>query len=288
MTRQLSELSGTEFLLRTAGRQLEEIFDAEVVLYLAEPGQDFALRIGESTSIAREPVNAIVAQWVTQNGKLAGAGTDTLPNATALFVPLVGSLRTVGALGVRPRESDKFVDSDRRRLLESCASLIALAIERDESVLDAHQAQLRIEAEQLRNSLLSSVSHDLRTPLATIAGMAANLLERAPAEERDFLQNIVDEARRLERLVENLLDMVRLDTGSVALNRQWHVLEEIVGLARSALCRELADHDVRVDVAAEFPLILVDASLLEQVLVNLLENAARYTAPTVESTFRHG
>jgi two-component system, OmpR family, sensor histidine kinase KdpD len=277
MTRQLSELSGTEFLLRTAGRQLEEIFDAEVVVYLAEPGRELGLRIGESTSIASEPVNAIVAQWVIQNGKLAGAGTDTLPNATAMFVPLVGSQRTVGALGVRPRKFDRLRDPDQRRLLESCASLIALAIERDESVLEAHQAQLRIETEQLRNSLLSSVSHDLRTPLATIAGAASRLFERAPADEREFLQNIVDEARRLTRLVDNLLDMARLDSGTIALNRQWHVLEEIVGLALSAVRREVAGHDLHADIPGDFPLLSIDALLFEQVLVNLVENATRYT-----------
>jgi two-component system sensor histidine kinase KdpD len=277
MTRQLSELSGTEFLLRTAGRQLEEIFDAEVVLYLTEPSGSLALRIGENTTVARQPVNAIVAQWVTQNGKVAGAGTDTLPNATASFVPLVGSQRSVGALGVRPKESNRFFDPDQRRLLESCASLIALAIERDESVLDAHQSQMRIEAEQLRNSLLSSVSHDLRTPLSTIAGAASSLLEQAREDDREFLQTIVDESRRLERLVENLLDMARLDSGAVVMNRQWHVLEEVVGLALAAVKREMKEQHVRVAIPSDFPLLLVDAFLLEQVFVNLLENATRYT-----------
>jgi two-component system sensor histidine kinase KdpD len=278
MTRQLSELSGSEFLLRTAGRQIEEIFDAEVVLYSTEPAGSLALRCGENTTVAQLPVNRIVAQWVTQNGKVAGMGTDTLPNATALFVPLVGSQRTVGALGVRPKESSRFLDPEQRQLLESCASLIALAIERDESVLEAHQAQMRTEAEQLRNSLLSSVSHDLRTPLSTIAGAAGSLLERAREEDREFLQTVVDESRRLERLVENLLDMARLDSGAVVLNRQWHVLEEVVGLALAAVKRELKDHAVRVDIPSDFPLLLVDAFLLEQVFVNLLENASRYTA----------
>jgi two-component system sensor histidine kinase KdpD len=223
-------------------------------------------------------MNSVVAQWVTQNGKVAGANTDTLPNATALFVPLVGSQRSIGALGVRPNEAGRFLDPEQRRLLESSASLIALAIERDESVLDAHQAQLRIEAEQLRNSLLSSVSHDLRTPLATIAGAASNLLEGATDGERDLLQTVVDESQRLNRLVENLLDMARLDAGAVALSRQWHVLEEIVGLALAAVKRELKGHGVRVEIPRDFPLLLVDAVLLEQVFVNLLENALRYTA----------
>lgn len=277
LTRQLSELTGTEFLLRTAGRQLEDLFAAEVAVYLTEPTGRTAMRIGEQTSIAREHVNQVVADWVAQNGKIAGAGTDTLPNATAYFVPLVGSQRAVGALGVRTKDAALLLDPEQRRLLESCASLIALAIERDESVLDAQQAQIRVEAEQVRNSLLSSVSHDLRTPLSTIEGTASNLLERAAGRERELLQSIVDESRRLTRLVENLLDMARLDAGGIALNRQWHVLEEIVGLALAAVKRELAGRDVKVEIPSSLPLLSVDALLLEQVFVNLLENAARYS-----------
>jgi two-component system sensor histidine kinase KdpD len=153
ITRQLTELAGSEFLVRTAGRQLTEIFDGEVVLFLREPNGALSLRYGESTSVAKQPVNAVVAQWVTANNKTAGAGTDTLPNATALFVPMVGSKRTVGALGVRPTDKSRLRDPDQQRLLDTCASLIALSIERDESVLEAYQAQLQVQAGQPRSSL---------------------------------------------------------------------------------------------------------------------------------------
>jgi two-component system sensor histidine kinase KdpD len=277
MTRQLTELAGSEFLVRTAGRQLAEIFDGEVVIFLREPNGSHLLRYGENTSVAEQPVNAVVAQWVATNNKMAGAGTDTLPNATALFAPMIGSQRTVGALGVRPRDESWLRDPDRQRLLETCASLIALSIERDESVLGAHQAQLQVEAEQLRNSLLNSVSHDLRTPLATIAGAASSLAERAAGDDRELLQSVVDESRRLARLVDNLLRMAGLDAGAVKLNRQWHVLEEIAGVALGAMKRELAQHQVRVRIPADFPLISIDGFLMEQVFVNLLENAVRYT-----------
>jgi two-component system sensor histidine kinase KdpD len=277
MTRQLSELAGSEFLVRTAGRQLTEIFDGEVVLFLREAGGSLTLRYGEDTSINEHQVNAVVAQWVTSNNKMAGAGTDTLPNATALFAPMIGSQRTVGALGVRPRDETRPRDPDQQRLLETCASLIALSIERDESVLEAHHAQLRIQAEQLRNSLLNSVSHDLRTPLATIDGAATSLVERAADKDRELLQTIVDESRRLARLVDNLLDMARLDSGSVTLNLQWHVLEEIVGVALNAVKREVRQHLVEVRIPADFPLLHIDSFLMEQVFVNLFENAARYT-----------
>jgi two-component system sensor histidine kinase KdpD len=277
MTRQLSELSGSDFLVRTAGRQLEEIFDAEVALYLREPGGELSLRYGERTGIVGQPINAVVAQWVASNGKLAGAGTDTLPNATAIFVPLAGSQQVAGTLGVRPKTEGRLLDPEQIRLLETCGSLIALSIERDDSVLQAHQAQLQVQAEQLRNSLLDSVSHDLRTPLATISGTATSLLEHSSLNDSESLHTLVDESRRLTRLVENLLDMARLDSGAVALHRQWNVLEEIVGVALNAVKREIRDFVVRVDIPADFPLLNIDGFLIEQVLVNLLENASRYT-----------
>ena len=280
MTRQLSELSGSDFLVQTAGRQLTEMFSGEIVIYLREPDGSLQLRFGENTSVAKQPTNAVVAQWVAANEHIAGLKTDTLPNATALFLPLVGSQQTVGALGVRPQDLGRFLDPEQRRLLETCASLIALSIERDRSVLEAQQAQIQVQAEQMRNSLLSSVSHDLRTPLASISGTAENLLESVPAEkktQREMLQTIVDETHQLVRLIDNLLDMARLDAGSLALNRQWHVLEELVGSALARLRRELVNHHVQVHIPADLPLLHVDGFLLEQVFVNLLENAARYT-----------
>ncbi len=281
-TKQLSEIAGVEFLIRTAGLQLRDIFAGEIVLYLRRSaGEPAELRFGADTAIARFAVNGIVAQWVADHDQLAGMGTDTLPNATALFVPLIGSQRNVGALGVCPDDAERFLDPEQQRLLETCASLIALSIERDQSVLEAHEAQLQVQAEQLRNSLLSSVSHDLRTPLAAIGGAAASLLSSAAGQDqatrRELLQSIVDEAHRLARLVDNLLDMTRLESGAVQLNKQWHVLEEIVGSARNRLRRELAGHTVHVDMDGDLPLLLLDGTLLEQVFSNILENAARYT-----------
>ena len=280
LTRQLSEAVGEVFLIPMAGRQLREIFGGEAVLFVRGPGESVELRFGQGTEVAKVPVNAVVAQWVSDHDRMAGLGTDTLPNATALFVPLTGSRRTVGALGVRPDDPGRFLDPDQRRLLETCARLIALAVERDQSVLEAQQARLRAEAEQLRNSLLSSVSHDLRTPLAALAGAASSLLESPPddeAERRELLQSIVDESHRLSRLVDNLLDMTRLEAGAVVPSRQWHVVEELVGSAITRVSGDLGDRSVQTEVPADLPLVSVDGLLLEQVLVNLLENAARYT-----------
>jgi two-component system sensor histidine kinase KdpD len=283
LTRQLTEIAGLEFLVQAAGQQLREIFGAEVVIFFREGPGPVALRYGADTSVARQEINSVVAQWVTEHDQVAGLGTDTLPNATALFVPLIGSQRTVGAVGVRPHDPQRLLDPDQRRLLETCASLIALSCERDLSVLEANEAQLRVETEQLRNSLLSSVSHDLRTPLATIAGVSSSLLEAGTEQDaavrRELLQTLVEESGRLARLVDNLLDMSRLQSGAVVLNRQWHVLEEIVGSAITRLRRELQHHELHVDLPADLPLLFLDGVLLEQVFVNLLENAVRYTPP---------
>ncbi|MBO0699386.1 MAG: sensor histidine kinase KdpD, partial [Zavarzinella sp.] len=281
LTKQLSEVVGSVFLVQMAGKQLREIFGGEVVLFVRDPGRPVDLRFGRDTGVAKVPVNATVAQWVTEHDQVAGLGTDTLPNATALFVPLTGSQRTVGAVGVRPDDPQRFLDPEQRRLLETCASLIALSIERDQSVLEAQQARVQAETEQMRSSLLSSVSHDLRTPLATIAGAASGLLDGPPdlPGRQELLRTVVQESRRLSRLVENLLEMTRLESGAAAPNRQWHVLEEVVGSALARLRDDLGDRSVHASIPPDFPLISVDGVLFEQALVNLLENAARYTPP---------
>jgi two-component system sensor histidine kinase KdpD len=280
LTRQLSELVGSEFLIQAAGRQLSEMFSSEIVLYLRnESGVE--LRFGQQTSIAMQPVNAIVAQWVTEHNQMAGAQTDTLPNATALFVPLVGSQRTVGAIGVKPNDFAQLLEPEQRLLLETCASLVALAIERDQSLLDTQQALVQVETEQLRNSLLSSVSHDLRTPLTTMAGSASSLMDNgsylSETARRELLQSIIDESHRLNRLVENLLDITRLEAGGIQVKLEWHVLEEIIGSAMHHVRDHLTHHIVNIQLPSALPLVQMDGVLFEQVFVNLLENAARYS-----------
>lgn len=281
LTKQLSEIAGPEFLIQTAGQQLGDIFDGEVVIYTRPANGSIVLRFGQETSIAGHNINPVVAQWVADHDQAAGAGTDTLPNATAMFVPLIGSQRTVGVVGVKPNDTDRFLEPEQRRLLETCASLIALSFERDQSVLEASEAELRVQTERLRNSLLSSVSHDLRTPLAAIAGASSSLLESSSKQDTatrsELLHTIADESRRMSRLVDNLLDMTRLGSGNVVLNKQWHVLEEIVGSALTRLRGELKDREVFVAIPQDLPLLYLDGVLLEQVFFNLLENAARYT-----------
>ena len=176
-------------------------------------------------------------------------------------------------------DASRLLAPDQRRLLEACTSQLALALERDQMAVAAHEGQVQAEAEQLRSSLLSGVSHDLRTPLAVIAGASSSLLENGDASEatrRELLTTIVEESRRLSRLLDNLLEMSKLESGAAAPNMQWHVLEEMVGSGASRTRHDLAQHQVHVDLPADLPLLRVDGMLLEQVFINLLENAARY------------
>ena len=159
LSRQLAGASGSEFLVSMAGRQVQEILGGEVVVLLPDDALKLIVRVGHDTSVARNATDMIVAQWVFEYQQMAGAGTDTLPNATALFVPLAGSQGNVGVLGVKVEEIQRLHAPDLRQLLETCASLIALAIERDKLALESQQVLVQAESERLRSSLLSAVSH---------------------------------------------------------------------------------------------------------------------------------
>ncbi len=164
--------------------------------------------------------------------------------------------------------------------MEACASQLALALERDQLAIDAAEARVQAEAEQVRSTLLSSVSHDLKTPLASIAGASSTLLSTSSLDEptrRQLLESVSTEALRLNRLLENILQMSRLDAGATTFNMQWHVLEEIVGSALRRTREELMNHRVTTQLPPDLPLLYLDGILVEQLLINLLENAAKYT-----------
>ncbi|MBI5333814.1 MAG: two-component system sensor histidine kinase KdbD [Burkholderiales bacterium] len=226
-------------------------------------------------------IDASVAQWAYARGQDAGLGTDTLPGSPLLYLPLRAPMRIRGVLVVEPADAARLLLPEQRRLLETCASLAGLALERLHYVDVAQASTLQMEGERLRNSLLAAISHDLRTPLAALVGMADTLAGSAGADEaqRSLGRRMREAALRMSALVTNLLDMARLESGRIRLNRQWLPLEEVVGTALQAVGPLLAAHPVRADLPAELPLLHVDAVLMERVLVNLLENAAKYTPP---------
>jgi two-component system sensor histidine kinase KdpD len=195
-------------------------------------------------------------------------------------MPLVGSAGAIGVVAVRPKDLGLLLDPEQLHLLESLVNQVALAIERTRLSEEAQNAHVRAETERMRNAILSSVSHDLRTPLATITGAASSLLDQQgridPTTRLEMARSIYREADRLDRLLKNLLDMMRIEAGAVQLNKEWHPLDEVVGAALARLEGRLRDHTVNTAFPADLPLVLVDGVLLEQVAINLVENAAKY------------
>ncbi|MBI4012756.1 MAG: sensor histidine kinase KdpD, partial [Candidatus Rokubacteria bacterium] len=225
MSRELASTRGVDDLLRVAVRHLGEVFGSEVALFLADATGRLAPRAGSLATPGNDTSERGVSQWVYEHGQVAGQGSATLPGARALYLPLIASRGTIGVLGIRPAESQTFAGPEQLHLLETFAAQTALAIERATLADEAQRAQVQVEAERLRSTLLSSVSHDLRTPLAAITGAASSLLaggERVDAvTRRELTQTIQEESERLSRLVHNLLDMSRLEAGSVPLHREW-------------------------------------------------------------------
>lgn len=280
--KQLSSLYGDVFLVSASGQKIAELLGGQVAIYLRRQSGGPVIAYGQETNIASHALSAPVAQWVIEHDQIAGTGTNTLPSAVALFVPLVGSQNTLGAIAVQTDDMPRLLEPEGRRLLEACASQLALALERDRLAIEASEARIQAEAEQVRSTLLSSVSHDLKTPLAAISGASSSLLESSSMNEdtrQQLLETIAEETLRLNRLLENILQMSKLDAGAATPNKQWHVLEELVGSALHRTRHELAGYQVSVHLPADLPLIFVDGLLLEQVFVNLLENAVRYTPP---------
>jgi two-component system sensor histidine kinase KdpD len=212
------------------------------------------------------------AQWAFDHAAPAGAETPTLPSNPYLYLPLLAPMRSRGVLAVRVPDVAALLVPERRELLDAFAALAAIALERVHYVDVAQDAVVRMEGERLRNSLLAALSHDLRTPLTSLVGLSESLTFARPplaAAQMELANALRDEARRMSTLVANLLDMARIQSGGVKLNLQWQMVEETIG---SALPRTV---DTRIP--RDLPLVRFDATLLERVLCNLLENAGKYT-----------
>ena len=281
LSRELSAVSGSHQLAATAQREVAAIFGTEAGVYL----RDQEGRLGPVVSVAgagtADSRERAVASWAFDHGRLAGSGTDTLPDSSALYVPMRTPRGITGVLSVGRPEGESLLSPENRQLLETIATQIGTALERDQLADETRAALLQIEKERLRSSLLSSVSHDLRTPLAVIAGASSALLELGdapePAPRRALLEEVFEESNRLARLVDNLLSMTRLDAGVIVVQKQWFPLEDVIGSALGRLRKELAGRVVNKDLARDLPPVPLDGVLVEQVLVNLVENAVKYS-----------
>jgi two-component system sensor histidine kinase KdpD len=286
LSRELTSAQSGRRVIEVGAAELEKVFNSKVAVFT--PDRDGRLRCAQASAgldLASER-DASISQWVWQHQKEAGLGTSTLPSSEALYVPLLASGGIVGVLGLIPTPRDRFDSIEQRRQLDAFTGQLALAMERALLAEQTESARREVEAEQLRNSLLSSVSHDLRTPLAVITGAASTLLQRAPrvdeATAQDLTSTILEESERLNRLIRNLLDMTRLESGAVNVNKEWLALEEVVGAALARMEQRLDGRDVKVSIPKDLPLVPFDMVLIEQVLINLLENAAKYSKGLVE------
>jgi two-component system sensor histidine kinase KdpD len=280
VSRELGAAASRDALVSIALSHLRSIFSAKAALLM--PKADGHLE-SVLSDVPLDDKDVAVAEWVWTHDRAAGATTDTLASSRALFVPLLGSHERVGVLALVPSPESHLTDPDERQLLDTISRLAASALERAELAKEARRARLRAETEQLRNALLSSVSHDLRTPLAVITGSTSALLaEGAPKDEatrRELLKTAHDESLRLNRLVRNLLDMTRLEAGALKVNKEAQPIEEVVGAALNRMEDRLQGRDVQTDIPPDLPLVPYDSVLIEQVLINLIENATKYTPP---------
>ncbi len=278
-SRDLSSLLQTEQVVDTAARVIAQTFRAEVAVLLPDDHERVGVRNDGGAAL---DVDIGAAQWAYDKAQPAGMGTDTLAGSAFLYLPLRAPMRTRGVIAIKPQNRRLLLVPEQTRQLDTFAALAAIALERVHYVEVAQQALIQMESERLRNSLLSALSHDVRTPLAALIGLADSLLMTKPAlagAQLDTAKAIAEEARRMSALVDNLLDMARIQSGEVKLRREWMPIEEVVGSALKSAQAALVQHRVDVSLPRDLPLVEMDATLIERVLYNLLENAGKYTPP---------
>ncbi|MGV2289463.1 sensor histidine kinase KdpD [Trinickia sp. YCB016] len=285
MARELAAALTTEQIVEIGSRHVSEVFRARVAMLLPDSVDKVKQKVeepDEKITLQGPELDIDVGQWVYDQQKPAGRGTDTLPAAQALYLPLKAPMRTRGVLAVVMQDMGELEVPEQQRMLDAFAAQIALALERVHYVEIARDALVNMESERLRNSLLSAISHDLRTPLTSIVGFSSMLVQNrdaqaAPRPGDDLVEAIHEEALRMTGIVTNLLDMARLQSSPLQLNRQWSLLEETVGAALAACKRVLAQHPAQVKLPADLPLLQLDVVLMERLFSNLFENAAKYT-----------
>ena len=281
MSRELAATRGISGMARVAVRHLAEVFQIKAVVLLPDAEGKLHYPRDRPLENSFRSADLAVAQWVADHSRQAGLGTDTLPAATGLYLALGDERQRLGVLAVLPSNPRRVLLPEQRHLLETFASQIGLALERARLAEVAEAAGLAAERESLRNTLLASISHDLRTPLAVMAGAGSTLAEHGAkldeATRFSLAHSIETKAREMSELVSNVLDLMRFESGQVVLRRDWETLDDLVGTALQRLEVRLAGHAVELRMAPELPPVYVDATLIVQLFANLLDNAAKYT-----------
>jgi len=278
-SRKLAGTATLDDVLWVTAHQAALMLRVRVVLLLAEEGV-LTVKAGYPPEDRLDKTDVAAANWAWGNDRPAGRGADTLPGAKRLFLPMRTGRGIIGVIGIDDDRSGPLLTPDQRRLLDALVDQGALAIERVLLVEDMERVRRSVESERLRAALLTSISHDLKTPLASVLGSAFTLKNYSPnlsdAEKAELLATIIEESERLNRFIANLLDMTKLESGAIVPNTARHDLSEIVGSALRRAGKILLQHQVRLELQAGLPMLELDAVLFEQVLFNLLDNAAKY------------
>ena len=288
-SRKIAGIGALDDLLWATAYQIASMLEVRTVLLMPlADGDGLEVASGYPPEDLLDDADMAAARWTWEHNRAAGRGADTLPGAKRLFLPLRTGSGPVGVIGIDRDRPGPMLTPDGRRLLDALADQAAVAIERISLAKGLDEARVLAETERLRAALLTSISHDLRTPLAAILGAVSSLrsfrTSNEAAEREELLATLQDEAERLNRFVSNLLDMTRLESGALELKLDLVDVGEIIGAALQRAGSVLARHRVEIAVAPELPMLRLDAVLFEQVLFNLLDNAAKYSPPDTAST----
>jgi two-component system sensor histidine kinase KdpD len=280
-SRKLAGTATLDDVLWATAYQTALMLKVRVVLLLPSNGS-ISVKAGYPPEDTLDEADLAAAKWSWQNDRAAGRGSDTLPGAKRLFLPMHTGRGLIGIIGIDSDKAGPLLTPDQRRLLDALMDQGALAIERVRLVEDMDRVERTAETERLRSALLTSISHDLKTPLASVLGSAGTLRDLADkltdAEKVELLGTIIDESERLNRFIANLLDMTKLESGAVTPKLAPHDMSEIIGSTLQRTAKILRHHSVELDLATDMPMVALDAVLFEQVLFNLLDNAAKYAA----------
>jgi two-component system sensor histidine kinase KdpD len=280
-SRKLAGTATLDDVLWATAYQIALMLKVRVVLLLPEDGI-LTVKTGYPPEDELDKADLAAANWAWGNDRTAGRGSDTLPGAKRLFLPMRTGRGPIGVIGIDDDKSGPLLTPDQRRLLDALVDQGALAIERVLLVEDMDRVKRTVESDRLRAALLTSISHDLKTPLASVLGAASTMRDLAggltEAEKYDLLATVIDESERLNRFIANLLDMTKLESGAVVPNSTRQDIGEIVGSVLRRAGKILLQHKVSLELAADMPMLELDAVLFEQVLFNLLDNASKYSA----------
>ena len=288
-SRKLAGTATLDDVLWATAYQIALMLKVRVVLLLPEEGV-LTVKAGYPPEDQLDQADLAAANWAWSNDRPAGRGSDTLPGAKRLFLPMRTGRGAIGVIGIDDDRTGPLLTPDQRRLLDALVDQGALAIERVLLVEDMDRVKRTVESDRLRGALLTSISHDLKTPLASVLGAASTMRDLdsglTDAQKRDLLATVIDESERLNRFIANLLDMTKLESGAIVPNTARHDVGEIVGSALRRAGKILVHHKVSLQLGSDLPMLELDAVLFEQVLFNLLDNAAKYAPPGTTISIR--